>query len=172
MKVAGKEHWDKDTRYHVTISKAKHQKTPLGREMLCITPEIEAFLYMVFLNCYKKWTYLADKKNEAIQNGEKFKYDSKDPNVVCEYTRADGGQQQWGGWTQEARKKFREFRQKNVEGRAKDTTTVHEQAVLMELRIANKLEGPDAAKMSKKQKRAQVQEVDSDDEDPFAAVDK
>ena len=52
-------------------------------------------------------------------------------------------------------------------GREKATTAAHEQAVLTELRIANKLEGPNAVKKSKKRKRAQVQEVDSDDEDPF-----
>jgi chemotaxis protein histidine kinase CheA len=171
MKVAGKEHWDKDIRYHATISNATHPRTPLGREMSCITPEIEAFLYMVFLNCYKKWTYLADKKNEANHNGEKFVYDAKDPNYVCEYTRSDAGQQEWGGWTPEAREKFREYRGKNAEGRQKETTAAHEQAVLTQLRIDNKLEGPNAVKKTKKRKRAQLEEVDSDDEDPFKDVD-
>ena len=162
MKVAGKQHWEKDIRHFTTISKAvNHYKAP------AICPGMEAFVYLLFLNCEPKWKEIAADKMAGK------KHDPKDKRWVCQYTTSKAGQNEWGGWTPQARELFRKLRDEVKEARDEDHVEEVEELALKRIRMANGYdkEGEEATKKKPSNKRKTV-DVDSDDEDPFAEEDE
>jgi hypothetical protein len=163
MKVGGRENWNQHIRHHKTISAAYHPRTPGGRVFECMSSKLEAFVLVVFENCYKKWEYIAEEKKT---NGWNHVCDDKHEKMQTLYTSSKGGQQQWGGWTKEGRDVFKAYADANKAARKTKASKRAEQACLTRLRIHHKLEGPDKKEpKKKKRKHAPLDDDESDGDD-------
>ena len=95
--------WATNVKYYKMISSAKcatHPDRPL------ITSYVEAFLVLLYDSCHEKWTkmhkWLKHNKGKSLADCDK-KFRGK-------YTRQDGGQQLFGGWTEEGLTRFMTIR--------------------------------------------------------------
>jgi len=135
-RVAGKEHWSDRIRLQETICGAMHPKSP-GHAVVfpCISPSLEAFLVLVFANCFKKWKKVEDLKKKAVANGKvPDPYDPKADYAQCPYTDHLDGKNKYGGWNQAGRTEFRRIRELIKQGRAQDFVEDYEKATLLRLR--------------------------------------
>jgi hypothetical protein len=66
---------------------------------------------------------------------------ASDPGFVGKYTKADAGQQKFGGWSIEGLKRFKELTKLNKEARARPGTKQLEMTVLAALRADQGIEG-------------------------------
>ena len=101
-------------RYYETISEAKSNPAD---ELPDITPDTEAFGYVVLESNYKKWKCLWQlegqpgmegkqtvimkrrKTNFVEKAGKRYFFLSEHPDLVSIYTKSDSGQEKYGGWT-------------------------------------------------------------------------
>jgi len=156
MKVNFKEWWDKDVRHYKTISKAKNEEY---NNYASIDAGTEAFLFVLYENCYDKWQYLAECDKEGK------KYDPKDPRMNCPYTDSDVGQNKYGGWNRAGRQRWIKVREKVQEARERDHVADMEEACLARIQEAEGVGKNDKPK--KKRKRYQNEDSDDDGEDEF-----
>ena len=132
--VACKEHWDNKFRQHYTISEARHDLDKVtGRKLLCIPSKFEGFVLILFKNCNEKWKFIAEEKKI---HGPKHKCDPKDDRMrKTPYTMANGGQQQWGGWTKDGRDLAKQYAEKNKQARKTVWSKNAEKEILQRIRI-------------------------------------
>lgn len=108
-----KREFNHEIRYYQTISKAKLNKTG---DLPDITPETEAFGYLLYENNFKKWiklnkleddhpnksgkTQVLTKKKDGFVEKDEYRYFyvSEHEDLGTPYTNPDAGQQQFGGW--------------------------------------------------------------------------
>jgi hypothetical protein len=167
--VACKEHWDNKFRQHYTISEARHDLDKVtGRKLLCIPSKFEGFVLILFKNCNEKWKFIAEEKKI---HGPKHKCDPKDDRMrKTPYTMANGGQQQWGGWTKDGRDLAKKYAEENKEARKTVWSKNAEKLILQRIRIKNNLEGSEASLTKKRRrKRSQDDEDESDGDDLIIA---
>ena len=135
----------------------------LVKKTHCIPPKFEGFVLILFNNCYENWKFIAEEK---MTHGARHKCDPKDDRMKTLYTMANGGQQQWGGWTKEGRDLAKEYAEENKEARKTVWSKNAEKLILQRIRIKNKLEGPEASLTKKRRrKRSQDDEDESDGDD-------
>ena len=157
MKVVGKDHWDKSIRLYQTVSKAEHKDRLKFKA--CITPGSEAFVYLLYENCFRKWDYMVEKTQKNEKMDKVFLVH------MCVHTTCTAGQNMWGGWTEEGRVRFQEIKKKVIDARARDHVEKMEQECLQRLRAAHQVD----AKGKKKRKRDEPMEIpEVDEEDEFA----
>lgn len=155
-KVALKENWDTNYRHYQTVSEAHHQGKPNKK---CITVSTEAFLVLIFMNCYFKWIYLADCKKKGIKENR------SSPDFATPWTDVKAGQQKWGGWNDGGRALFKEICKKVDDGRKQDSGKEAEKACLVRLRTKHNVEEKDKNRAAKGRKsRAAIVESESEDE--------
>jgi hypothetical protein len=153
FRIAGKPLWDQNIRHHGIISTHTPENSPTKPYIMAGT---EAFICVLFQNCYDKWVYMAEERKKG-----NTKPDRKHPRMKCPYTDSDAGQKRWGGWNDVGRKRFREYEEKVREARRKKHVLGVEKACLARLRVRHKIEEREAKRGNKGTKRP----LEDDDED-------
>lgn len=97
-KVMGKIGWDVSDRHYTTLTKATF---PHDRKVPNFDVSSEAFVVLVYENCYQKWTKTMEWKqaNPGQKLPTRSKTNKNDPIFKTIYTSQDSGQQKNGGWT-------------------------------------------------------------------------
>ena len=183
-KVAGNKYWGTGTRHYQLPSSSYHdicvpEGSGLDPTVEAVTASDEAFLVIVFENCYDKWEQQAAKYKKSVQDNqvdsrvEIFvpKTDKTDYNLP--YTNSKAGNLKYGGWKAEGIKKFDEYTAKIEKNRQTDGKYLKEVEEENLVRIQKK-EGlieaadKDAKKKNKKGKsEAAFADVDAGEEDDF-----
>ena len=114
-----------------------------------------------FACCTSHWTYPLPVIFLPPQAGKKAT--PKDPDLKGPYVNSAGGVQTWGGWSEEAQKKFRSVRDKVKAARGLDHVAQMEQDCLTRLRIQHGVEKADGSAVPAKGKKKAAYD-DSDDE--------
>ena len=157
-KVALKENWDTNIRHYQTVSAAHHLGEP---DKKCITVNTEAFLVLVFENCEEKWKYLVKCK----RNGTKE--DRSHDEYVSPFTDVRAGQQRWGGWNENGRKRHKELCKLIGDARKKGGKEFENIEIdcLTRLRCKHNVEERDQARANRgRAARGMVEESESEDE--------
>ena len=163
-KALGKHHWDKNNRYTKTVSLAKHEDRLTKIEI--VNEGTEAFVYLCFQNGVGyKWPYIAGEHKKGRKADQQH-----DACRNAVWTISDGGQMEWGGWTNAARKEWRQLKEKCAQARQQDHVEAGEEARLKAMRIANGWEqAPDAAQPVAVARRG-IDNTSDDDDDEFANI--
>ena len=164
-KVANNACWG-PTKRHKELMSTGLQPPPEGPDpfvkpgqpaMLLVTPSDEAFLVLLWENCYTKWCYIR-KQQKAGQPVEK-----KHKHYQTPYTESKKGVRHYGGWNKAGRKRYRELLNLIIDSKNDHEEIAEvEQAALDRLRIVHDCAEKEAK--SKANKSGVVVEVDSDHE--------
>ena len=128
-----------------------------GRPALLVTPSDEAFLVVLWENCYTKWCYIR-KQAKAGKDVDKKHKDYQTP-----HTESKKGVKHYGGWNKAGRKRYRELLDLIIDSKNDHEEIAEvEQAALDRLRIVHDCVEKEAK--SKANKNGVVVEVDSDHE--------
>jgi hypothetical protein len=160
-KVLGKEHWDSWIRNYSTISSAKEPGTPTEANELCVVPNTEAFLVILFDNCWVKWHYVAELKKAGKKDSKR-----KDDRWKTKYIDANAGVAKWGGWNKAGRKAVKDLAKLIDAARKEDHVAQLEDECLQRVQANLGItvdDGEQAGKKKRKRKEAPA-EVESDDE--------
>ena len=163
-KVAGHSHWGPSKRHHELMSFGKED--PKDKKCQCyVTASDEAFLAMIWLNCYKKWAY---KHKCKVENREP---DEKDPEMQTPYTNSKVGQKKFGGWTDDGILKYLAVLNNINENRDKQKKYLQdvEQEALDRIRVVEKVDEKEAKRKTKKRKAAGKSKFadEEDDEEDY-----
>jgi hypothetical protein len=170
-KVAGHRDWSPGKRHHLLMSFARRNNNP--HESLHVTPSDEAFLVVLWENCYNRWIYEDEKSNwtdeqkaadakAAAEAKAKGKAYVPDPRAVPPYTNPKGGVSKYGGWNKAGRKRYREVLDIIIESKKKSYLEAIEKEALALVRAKNNCDEKEAKR--KKAKVVDKEEVDSDHE--------
>lgn len=159
-KVLGKEHWDSWIRNYNTISSAKEPGTPTEANELCVVPNSEAFLVILFDNCWVKWQMVAELKKAGKQDPKR-----KDQRWKTKYIDANAGVAKWGGWNKAGRKAVKDLAKLIDAARKEDHVAQLENECLQRVQanLGITVDDGEAGKKKRKRKEA-LAEVESDDE--------
>ena len=166
-KVAGHSSWGPNKRHHGLLS--FHKEDPNDKDAIpYVSASDEAFLAVLWMNCYNKWAY----KAECSRNNTEP--DANHEAMQTPYTNAKGGQKRFGGWTADGIKKFDDLKAKIDKNRYKQEKYVVavEQAALERIRKAEKVEEKEANRKTKKKSgggSAAIIDDETDDEDDYGA---
>jgi hypothetical protein len=103
-KIVGKEHWDTWICNYNTISLAKEPGTAVDANDLCLVPNTEAFLGVLFENYWEKWKLIAANKKAGIKDQKR-----DDPVWNTKYIDTNAGVARWGGWNKLGRKAVKDL---------------------------------------------------------------
>ena len=170
-KVAGHKDWGPGKRHHQLLSFARRNND--RRESLYVTPSDEAFLVVLWENCYKRWIYEDEKDKwtdeqkaahdkaaaEAKAKGEDYVPDAR---AVPPYTNPKGGVSKFGGWNKAGRKRYREVLDIILESKNKPYLQAIEKEALALVRAKHNCDEKEAKR--KKAKVVDKEEIDSDHE--------
>ena len=196
-KVAGHSSWGPSKRHHQLISFGKED--PKDKEAPTYVSESdEAFLAVIWLNCYKKWLYRhnnpekieKEKPAEEEPSKKKKKKGAKDddeddddetdveaeehPDLQTPYTSSKSGQKKFGGWNSAGIKKYTELLDEIKKMRKEQAKYVREveNEALERIRKLEKVEEKEANRKTKKRngkKEAGDFDNEEDDENDYAA---
>ena len=162
-KVAGHLSWGPSKRHYELMSTGKEDE-----DSECyVTASDEAFLVLIWLNCYKKWRY-----RELLKRDEPDKeVDEEHEDMKTPYTDSKGGQKKFGGWNEAGIKKFRELEESIKNNREKENKyilEVEEQA-LERIRKVEQVAEKEANRKTKKRKKkvAAIEDESTDDENDY-----
>ena len=170
-KVAGHKDWGPGKRHHLLMSFAHRNND--ARESLHVTPSDEAFLVVLWENCYKRWVYEDEKSKwtkeqkaadakAAAEAKEKGKDYVPDARAVPPYTNPKGGVSKYGGWNKAGRKRYREVLDIIIESKKKPYLEAIEKEALALVRAKHGCDEKEAKR--KKAKVVEKDEIDSDHE--------
>ena len=148
-KVATHHHWDKEVRSTQTISQAtKDDGSP------CITPGMEALVYMNFTNQQHRLPNIVEAKKTGIPYKK-----SKDESP---WTITDGGQMVWGGWSKGGQDEWKAVREKCRQARERPHVAQMEEESRIRLQARLMSAGPQAvpAGINFRQERGEDSDVD------------
>ena len=136
--------WNKLTKYF-GLMRSHHP--PACNNKVYITPSTEAWGMLLIENCRDRWPKLMKLKEK---NGDRIVYYTKaapenkpgvqyvnvkeDQDFVGKYTDTESGQIQFGGWSNDGLKRYKELRQLNQQARDLPTTKNLENEILETLR--------------------------------------
>ena len=167
-KVAGHSAWGPTKRHYCLLSSGKVDDEDPESELL-VTPSDEAFLCVLWENCYTKWWY-REQCNRKTPN-EEPKEDHKD--MQTPFTDAKGGQKKYGGWNAEGINRYDRLCAEITKNRTdlKQYIEDVEKGALERIQEANDVTDKDANKKKKKKKRksAGIFEEETDDENDYSA---
>jgi hypothetical protein len=170
-KVAGHKDWGPGKRHHLLMSFAHRNND--ARESLHVTPSDEAFLVVLWENCYNRWIFedekskwtdeqkAADAKAAAAAKAKDEDY-VPDPRAVPPYTNPKGGVSKYGGWNKAGRKRYREVLDIIIESKKKSYLEAIEKEALALVRAKHNCDEKEAKR--KKAKVVEKDEIDSDHE--------
>ena len=166
-KVAGHSSWGPSKRHYGLLS--FHKEDPDNKEeMTYVSPSDEAFLAVMWMNCYKKWSYKArcERNNAEI--------DPKHKDMQTPYTDSKGGQKRFGGWNVDGVRKYDALVEMIEKNRKKQKKCVEdvEKAALERIRKAEKVDEKDEKRKTRKKSgggSAAIVDELTDDEDDYEA---
>lgn len=167
-KVAGHSYWGPAKRHHVLLSSGKKEPDDPECETY-VTASDEAFLLVLWENCFKKWQYSClEKRKDAAKD-----VDEEAPEMATPYTNSKAGQKKFGGWNEAGIRKYVEH-QANIKGNRVDEVEfvkAVEEAALERIRKVEKLEEKEAKRKTKKRKPSEPGAFDdeTDDENDFSS---
>jgi hypothetical protein len=149
--ILGKPNWDVRFRYHGCIS-TTYDPSWSG-DVRRVSIGSEAFLVLMFENCYDKWQYMMEEKLAKRTPNKKHK------RMQTPYTDALAGQNKYGGWNVAGKKRFKALGDMIHAAQAKEPGHVKmvEEACLARLRAKHNVGG-------KARKRAR-EEFEEEEED-------
>jgi hypothetical protein len=155
-KVAGHSSWGPGKRHHGCISDSRPGDNP--DEVLYVTPSDEAFLVLVWENCYTKWMYMLEQERAGKD------VDEKAEEYQTPFTVPKGGVQYFGGWNKAGRKRYRDILEKVKESKEENPDLkAIEKAALERIRSKHKCQEREDKRKQKGRKK-DVEMVDSDHE--------
>jgi hypothetical protein len=161
-KAAGQEHWARPTlKYYFRISEK-------------VTASTEAFLVVMYENCYDKWTAQAKLIREgnfdtvAFTKAERLREKTRgqQPLYPTPYTTASSGQCMFGGFNKAGMKRYKEVKKLIEEARTQDWVEEVEDQCLQHLRLKYKRDEIDT-----KAKRPRARAVEEEEESDFSDCD-
>ena len=162
-KVAGHFAWGPNKRHYELMSSGKEDDDSENY----VSPSDEAFLVLIWLNCYKKWRYQELLKRDEPE--KELEEDHDDVKTPC--TDAKGGQKTFGGWNEAGITKFRELEKAIKENRETEKKYIEEveQQALERIRKVEQVAEKDASRKTKKRKKkvAAIEEESTDDENDY-----
>ena len=160
-KTAGNGYWGMNQRYYGTISK---HTLPGQPKKVCITSPTEAMTLLFYFNGYEKWFYeeeCAKKKVDLDKDKQAF---------YTKYSDSKAGQNKWGGWGIEGRKKFKEFRDEISDARGSKKSARAEEWALKALRSEHKIDELEAKRANSRcRKRKTDSHVSEDEEEGYVS---
>ncbi len=146
-KVAGHWAWSPNKREYHLLSYGMQDPEDLESDYL-VSPSDEAFLLVLWENCYKKWTYLDECRKTKEQPNP------KDPKMDTPYSSSKSGQKKFGGWTKEGIQKYDQYLKEIVQNRNTNSDFLKslEDEVLNEIRKIEKTQEREDSRKSKKKK--------------------
>ncbi len=156
VKVVGVPIWGKNYCYYAKISEAK---MPSG--VARITESTEAMAVLFVENNYQKWfrqfqwleDHADDHDNKHLPKWSKNASQEVKDLHESKYSRMDGGQQLYGGWSPEAFKRLREIEDEVIEARQQKRGAIMEEKIYNILRANNKITAHSSEAMAKAKKR-------------------
>ncbi len=150
-KVAGHWSWSPNKREYYLLSFGKQDREDPEADYL-VSPSDEAFLVVLWENCYAKWAYL----DECRRNGTQP--DPKDPKMITPYSSSKSGQKKFGGWTKEGIEKYDKYLKDIVENRKtnKAFLTALEGDTLAAIRSLEKTQEREDSRKSKKKMKGRI----------------
>ncbi len=164
-KVAGHANWGPGKRHYLLLSSGREDDD--NQEGPCyVTPADEAFLAVIWLNCYPKWVYQEECRKKGLVA------DDNNELAKTPYTNSKAGQKKFGGWLKLGMDKYDELFQAIQKNRQEESDYIEgvEQLALERIRKKEKVEEKDANRKTKKRSKAVVDDEDddsSDEEDNF-----
>ena len=167
-KVAGHYAWGPTKRHHGLLSEMKQDDTD-PEAMPCVSASDEAFLVILWLNCYPKWKFREECKRQTPQ----VDVAEDDPQMQTLYTDAKGGQMKFGGWSSEGVKKYEEVLEMIQKNRTDQQVYIKqvEELALSRIRKQEKVDEKEAARKTKKKaakKKDEPDEEETDDENDYS----
>ena len=168
-KVAGDHFWG--TKYH-HLGPVSYQVYPEDNKER-VPPSTEAMAVVAYENCRIRWEAVW-KDNKKDPNAPTKKYQKKDQSTHIYkglYSSGDKGQQPWGGWNIEGRKRFYDLCKQIQKNRTEQKERVTEADNLVVTQIKEEIKDLEAThgikEPRKKQKMAPAEEDVGDDYDEF-----
>ena len=167
-KVAGHSSWGPGKRHHVLLSSAKRDSKEEEGDFY-VTASDEAFVAVLWANCYKKWEHYCLQKRDKPDE----ELDEQAEEMATPYTNAKAGQKKFGGWNEAGIRKYGEYQVQIKKNRLEqhDYVKAVEEAALERIRKAENLDQKEASRKSKKRKEPERGAFDdeTDDENDFSA---
>lgn len=165
-KCAGHSYWGPTKRHYCLPSSGTLDASDPNASGL-ISASDEAFMAILWENCYNKWWYKEQCKRKKVEP----KDDHAD--MQTPFTDAKGGQKKFGGWSAEGIKKYTQLC-KAIEKNREDEEEyikVVEGTALERIQKAEKVDPEDAKKKNKKRKSksAGIDEDEEDDENDYTS---
>jgi hypothetical protein len=161
-KAAGDHSWGKSKRHYGLMSTALLvDDAPEDEQQLCVSAADEAFLALIWLNCYKKWWYNAQVKR-GVDKKDLYEKDLETP-----FTDPKSGQAKFGGWKDEGLEEFKELCTAIEKNRMKEKVYLKnvETAALKRIRTQEKVDELDAKRSEKKKKGNKKRTYNEDEND-------
>ena len=172
-KVAGHHAWGPAKRHYELMSTGMADPED-KKDVQYVTPSDEAFLILIWLNCYKKWRYVFLTKREATNKDPADPTREPDPDhadMQTPYTDSKSGQKKFGGWLPAGITKYRALDDQIHKNRMDNEMYVEavEKNALERIQKAEKLEEKEANRKTKKRskKSADQDDDETDDENDF-----
>ena len=107
-RIMAVEYWGDKEKWYTTISRAVFPPDP-NKKLFDISTE--AFLVLLWENCFDKWTAALKwlEENPGKKLPKRTKTNKNDPMFQAKYTTQDGGQQRLGGWEAEGIERYNEI---------------------------------------------------------------
>ena len=160
-KVAGHKNWGPSKRHYELMSFGLCTDEGVANGDGLVTCSDEAFLAVLWENCFKKWRY----KAQCASQGKKP--DDKHDDMKTPCTDSKGGQKKCGGWNKEGIKRHSELKDMIQKNRINERTYIEEveKQALERIRKEEKVAEKEANRKSKKRKPAPVVRDDDDSTD-------
>jgi hypothetical protein len=168
-KVAGHKNWGPNKRHYLLPSFARLEVDGVAEkdQPPLVSATDEAFLALVWANCYSKWWY----KEECRRKGEVV--DKKHARYQTPFTDAKAGQARFGGYSSEGIAMFKDLAQKIAKNRKENAKYVKEveELALERIRAVEKVAEKEANRKSKKRKAkgAGAGDESTDDENDYGS---
>ncbi len=186
--IGNKHDYSENVRFYQTILNAHHRARSNYDD---VTPETEAFAMLIVENCYSKWVtqrrllleksaeigdkrvqIAPEKKPSHDKKGQRtfFLYESEHPGLKTKYTKSYGGQQEFGGWTAEGVKRWKELTKACRKYRKTDGGKTWEAVVLELLRQKEGIQGNTADEEKKMKGKKRKEEDIAAASEPVSAL--
>ena len=161
-KVAGHSSWGPSKRHHELLSTGKEDEES-DDCLPYVTPSDEAFLAIIWLNCYKRWWFREQHRRANLGTD----LDEEADEMQTPYTDAKSGQMKFGGWNAAGIKKYGDMEKKIVKHRESEEKYIKavEEAALERIRKDAKVEEMEANRKTKKRTGKNQQELFADEDD-------
>jgi hypothetical protein len=165
-KCAGHSYWGPSKRNHLLMSTGSLDEDNKDAPPL-VTASDEAFIAVLWENCYKKWLYKEECKRKNVEPDEK--HDS----MKTPYTNAKSGKKDFGGWNADGIKRYDELCGQIEENRKKQAKYIKgvEEDALERIQKAEKVTEKEVQRKKKKPMKSSegFDEDETDDENDYSA---